>query len=519
MDYLQHLSLVDASFSIRNVLTSTFVVLVAYLAYSLIEDNKPIPGFEIAGREPGEWLNEKARRRFMTNAKGVVQNGFKQTKNGVFQVFSHSGPQLVLPAHFSEEIRNNPHMDLEGIGKDEFFTAYSAFSPMKVAQTGDIMAHMVNRKLTTSLALVTAPVNEETNLAIGTVWPPTDKWTSTQLVSDLLRLTSQVSSRIFLGAPLCRNPQWTRLVEAYAGDLMNAAYAMRAMPKLLRPLLYYFSPQVNRLKKTIKAARAIIGPEVQERRRIRNEALARGEAIPKRLDSIDWLDDVARTTGQDDFDNVGCQLTLTFVAIHTTSLTCALILYDIIDNSYLIPELRQEIIAVMNEDQGWQKTSLYKLKLLDSVMKESQRINILGTLTMSRFSHQDIKLSDGTVIPKGVRTSIPTLHMRDPEFYSDPNTFDGKRFLKLRELPDNANKYQFATTSSDHLGFGHGKHACPGRFFAGNEIKIMLCHLLMKYEWQFKDNKKPEKTLAFSESTLDPNAEIMYKSRIPEINL
>lgn len=47
----------------------------------------------------------------------------------------------------------------------------------------------------------------------------------------------------------------------------------------------------------------------------------------------------------------------------------------------------------------------------------------------------------------------------------------------------------------------------------------MLCHLLMKYEWQFKDNKKPEKTLAFSESTLDPNAEIMYKSRVPEINL
>lgn len=81
MDYLQHLSLVDASFSIRNVLTSTFVVLVAYLAYSLIEDNKPIPGFEIAGREPGEWLNEKARRRFITNAKGVVQNGFKQVRN------------------------------------------------------------------------------------------------------------------------------------------------------------------------------------------------------------------------------------------------------------------------------------------------------------------------------------------------------------------------------------------------------------------------------------------------------
>lgn len=40
------------------------------------------------------------------------------------------------------------------------------------------------------------------------------------------------------------------------------------------------------------------------------------------------------------------------------------------------------------------------------------------------------------------------------------------------------------TTSPDHLALGHGEHACPGRFFAAIEIKILLCHLLLKYEWE-----------------------------------
>jgi cytochrome P450 len=78
---------------------------------------------------------------------------------------------------------------------------------------------------------------------------------------------------------------------------------------------------------------------------------------------------------------------------------------------------------------------------------------------MTRIAHKDVTLSDGTIIPKYARFAVPTLHMRDPEYYSDPDKFDGKRFLKLRELPENTNKYQFVTTSVDHIGFGHGKHA------------------------------------------------------------
>jgi cytochrome P450 len=42
------------------------------------------------------------------------------------------------------------------------------------------------------------------------------------------------------------------------------------------------------------------------------------------------------------------------------------------------------------------------------------------------------------------------------------------------------------TTSSESLNFGHGNHACPGRFFASNEIKVVLIELLRSWEFRFK---------------------------------
>jgi cytochrome P450 len=37
------------------------------------------------------------------------------------------------------------------------------------------------------------------------------------------------------------------------------------------------------------------------------------------------------------------------------------------------------------------------------------------------------------------------------------------------------------------ITFGHGTHACPGRFFASAEIKAIMAHLLQHY-----DIKMPE---------------------------
>ena len=84
-------------------------------------------------------------------------------------------------------------------------------------------------------------------------------------------------------------------------------------------------------------------------------------------------------------------------------------------------------------------------------------------------------------------TSSPSLAPTDnPPSYLPPSEFDGFRFSNLRSLPGKENKHQFVSTAPDSLTFGHGNHACPGRFFASNEIKIILIEVLRRYDFRLK---------------------------------
>lgn len=107
---------------------------------------------------------------------------------------------------------------------------------------------------------------------------------------------------------------------------------------------------------------------------------------------------------------------------------------------------------------------------------------------------QSITLSDGTYLPAGITITANCLQIcRDDDVLqsgSDPKKFDGLRYYNMREQliktgqddKQVAGKHQFVSISSGSMMFGTGKHACPGRFFAGNEIKLLLAKILMTFE-------------------------------------
>jgi cytochrome P450 len=64
------------------------------------------------------------------------------------------------------------------------------------------------------------------------------------------------------------------------------------------------------------------------------------------------------------------------------------------------------------------------------------------------------------------------------------------------------------------LNFGHGNHACPGRFFASNEIKVVLIELLRSWEWKFLEGMgRPENVLWDMGCTPDRDAVMEFRRR------
>ena len=93
-------------------------------------------------------------------------------------------------------------------------------------------------------------------------------------------------------------------------------------------------------------------------------------------------------------------------------------------------------------------------------------------------------MNDGTTIPKGSNIEIAANAVnRDPSIHEDPDVFDGFRFYKMRQRSEeDANRHQFVSSSPNSLNWGYGRHACPGRFFAVDEIKVILSKVLQKYD-------------------------------------
>jgi cytochrome P450 len=69
------------------------------------------------------------------------------------------------------------------------------------------------------------------------------------------------------------------------------------------------------------------------------------------------------------------------------------------------------------------------------------------------------------------------------------------------------------TTGANHFGFGHGNHACPGRFFAANELKIATCHILLKYDWELVPDTNTEPIMNGLMTNSNPAATIRIRRR------
>lgn len=154
-----------------------------------------------------------------------------------------------------------------------------------------------------------------------------------------------------------------------------AALSLRMFPAFARPFVHWFLPHCRKLRSQVQQARDLIRPVILRRQQDKAAAVERGESPVEFNDGIEWSDLYANDRP---FDRVDLQLGLSIAAVHNTTDLLSQVVYDLASDPDMVERLRNEASEVIGA-MGWSKTSLYNLKLLDSVIKESMRIKPILT--------------------------------------------------------------------------------------------------------------------------------------------
>lgn len=222
-------------------------------------------------------------------------------------------------------------------------------------------------------------------------------------------------------------------------------------------------------------------------------------------------------------------LGINVVALLTTSVTVVNFLLDLYSSpnaDEYVKGLREECSRVLQSYGGeWQKGAVNDLFQIDSAIKESMRLHAIFTVGGIRevTKKDGVDLGDGMRVPCGVRIAAPSVAIhRDERFYEDPYEYDAFRFSRSKEQLEgekaglDKRSQGMVTTSETFLAFGGGRQACPGRFFASQEMKLMLAYIVMNYDVKLPGPRP--KNHDFKHACVpDPRLQLMIRRREPPV--
>ncbi|KAH9909567.1 ent-kaurene oxidase [Xylariomycetidae sp. FL2044] len=452
-----------------------------------------------------------SRLKWMFSADTLLRDSYTKFRDSVYQVRSTEGVRTLIPANLVGELKGLPEETLSATTAVSE-AMLSEYTKLSAGVHSDTLTFLLKSKLSSHLARMMPKLKGELQYILNTEFSDCEDWTPLKVQPFMVRTIARLSGRVFVGPTLNRTEEWMDVSINFAITAFIAVIKLQFFPPWVRPAAQYMVSELKTIEKELAQAQAMITPIIQERMR---DSETPGYEKPD--DFIQWLlDALPEEEKTDYYTQARIQLLLAASSIHTTSNLTTDCIYDLALHQDMQDILRQEAHEVLECEEGWdKKESIGKLKKMDSFVKESQRLS--GNVTsFIRKVMKPIDLSDGTHLPAGTDLLTPLAGVsRDERFYPDPEVFDGLRFWKLRQQSEEAsNRYQFTSITDTSQNFGLGKHACPGRFFAGNEIKTILAYLLLNYDLKFKDGEGRPKPNMFM-MTKGPNmqAEVLFRRR------
>lgn len=454
--------------------------------------------------------------RFFRYAEDILLEGYRASKGMIFQFRRADTDMLVLPPKYVEDIRKLPN-DVASPTLAHVHNLMGASTNMHIILRNNLHFRTLQLKLTPNLNSLTRPMQEEVNYAVEKELPKSeDEWVTIKPYHTILDFVSRVSARVFLGLPLCRNPEWLEISTQFTENVFVSLVFLRLFPMWTHYILNWLMPSSYKGTAYIRRAKKLLVPEINRRRA--REAQGIEEPPEAKLNLLSWMMEIAKPEEGEASALAHLEVVISLASIHTSQMNAVHVLYDLLTYPEYLEPIREEIRDVTREAgpwMTWEKPTFSKLRKLDSFMRESQRFNPPTLLSMHRILLQKAILSDGTVLPKGAHISMAVNAIQnDPEVTPEPDKFDGFRYYKLRQREGESHLHQFSTTQDRILNFGHGPNSCPGRFFASLEIKVILVRLLMDFEFKFKGgNGRPANVRAHEFIFPNPNSEILMRAR------
>ncbi|PBK94111.1 cytochrome P450 [Armillaria gallica] len=449
--------------------------------------------------------------KFVHHAKEIIEEGQKLHSGSAFKVplldqwmVVVSGPEKI------NDIRKSSTEQLSFMDASVDLLQMD-YTISRSIGTDPYHVEVIRGALTRNIAACFADVQDEIRAAFIDHIPMTEDWIEVPAYQVALQIICRASNRMFVGLPLCRNQDYIDLNINHTINAFSCAYILNLLPDFLKPIVAFFTTPRRR---AVAAAEKFFGQTIRER--LHQEDVHGKDWPGKPNDLLSWLLDA--TKGVKERRTVR-ELSIEMLAanvgsIHTTAITFTNALFVLAAHPECVETLRTEVESVIKEE-GNTKAAMGRMNRLDSFLKETQRLyGDFGVFGMRRKARKDFAFSDGTVIPAGTQVAVVSwcAHL-DEKNYEDPLEFKPWRFSERRKQEGDGSHHQMTTLSLDFIFFGHGKSACPGRFFAVSELKALMCYVFMNFDVK-TDNKDPPCMWFSSERFPNPSSKVSFRNRM-----
>ncbi|KAK7044805.1 cytochrome P450 [Favolaschia claudopus] len=448
---------------------------------------------------------------YIQNGRSITEEGYRQYPGKAFKVaFVNRWLVLLNGRALIEDLRKAP---------DEYLSVAEATNSLlhlehtigQEQHRDPFQVAVVRSTMTRNIGVCFPDIRDEVVAAFKDLIPPTEEWISVPAMQTILPIVSRVSNRFFIGLK-CRDPEYIQITSQFAQKVASDAVWLHIVPAFARGLA---ARLFGHLETATRATVAHLGPILERRLEMDDKYGPNWPNADRPNDMISWLLDEARGHPQRRSVRTLTRtlLNVNFGALHTTTQGTLHALYTLAANLQHVEPLREEIESMIKAE-GWTKAAMGKLVKLDSFLKESSRFVPGGAVGLMRQVVKDFTFSDGTIVPAGTLVGVPVLAEHHNEGnYDNAHIFDPFRFSRMREQEGEGIKHQMVAPSPDFLSFGLGRHACPGRFFAVNEQKLIMAHILMNYDFKLKDGARPEDEWIAIMGGANSKAEIMFRKR------